>query len=249
MRQFNEDTLTDAVVARLKDVDNPRFKQLMTSAGEAPARVRARGAAHRGGMVRGHQVPHRGRPEVRRQAPGVHPALRHARPVDDDRRAQPQDACPARPRRRCSGRSSRTARKEYEYGGDLREGATMKGEDVWVTGRVLSHRRQARCRTRRSTSGRPRPTASTTCRPTASSSCAGASRRTRRASTRSRATSPSSTACRSTARSASSSAPRATTTCARRTCTPSSRRPATSRSSPTSSSKAIRTSTATRCSR
>src|SRR3977135_1903036 len=31
MRQFNEDTLTDAVVARLKDVENPRFKQLMES--------------------------------------------------------------------------------------------------------------------------------------------------------------------------------------------------------------------------
>ena len=31
MRQFNEDTLTEAVIARLKEVDNPRFKQLMTS--------------------------------------------------------------------------------------------------------------------------------------------------------------------------------------------------------------------------
>jgi hydroxyquinol 1,2-dioxygenase len=28
--------------------------------------------------------------------------------------------------------------KEYGYGGDLREGATLKGEDVWVSGRVLS---------------------------------------------------------------------------------------------------------------
>jgi protocatechuate 3,4-dioxygenase beta subunit len=28
--------------------------------------------------------------------------------------------------------------KEYEHGADLREGATMKGEDVWVSGRVLS---------------------------------------------------------------------------------------------------------------
>src|SRR3954464_15888908 len=28
--------------------------------------------------------------------------------------------------------------KEYGYGGDLREGTTMKGEDVWVSGRVLS---------------------------------------------------------------------------------------------------------------
>jgi hydroxyquinol 1,2-dioxygenase len=28
--------------------------------------------------------------------------------------------------------------KEYGYGADLREGATLKGEDVWVSGRVLS---------------------------------------------------------------------------------------------------------------
>ncbi len=28
--------------------------------------------------------------------------------------------------------------KEFGYGGDLREGATMEGEDVWVTGRVVS---------------------------------------------------------------------------------------------------------------
>jgi len=31
MRQFTEETLTEAVIARLKDVKNPRFKQLMTS--------------------------------------------------------------------------------------------------------------------------------------------------------------------------------------------------------------------------
>jgi hydroxyquinol 1,2-dioxygenase len=28
--------------------------------------------------------------------------------------------------------------KEFGYGGDLREGATLKGEDVWVSGRVIS---------------------------------------------------------------------------------------------------------------
>ena len=28
--------------------------------------------------------------------------------------------------------------KEFGYGGDLREGATMKGDDVWVSGRVLT---------------------------------------------------------------------------------------------------------------
>ena len=32
MRQFNEDTLTDAVVARLKKTKDPRFRQIMTSA-------------------------------------------------------------------------------------------------------------------------------------------------------------------------------------------------------------------------
>ncbi|HTO48050.1 MAG TPA: dioxygenase, partial [Burkholderiales bacterium] len=31
MRQLNQDTLTDAVLARLKDVKDPRFKQIMTS--------------------------------------------------------------------------------------------------------------------------------------------------------------------------------------------------------------------------
>src|SRR2546422_3155187 len=32
MRQFTEDTLTDAVLARLKDASNPRFKQIVASA-------------------------------------------------------------------------------------------------------------------------------------------------------------------------------------------------------------------------
>src|SRR5919106_6511770 len=32
MRQFTEENLTEAVLARLKDVNNPRFRQLMTSA-------------------------------------------------------------------------------------------------------------------------------------------------------------------------------------------------------------------------
>src|SRR4026208_1907321 len=32
MRQFNEDTLTQAVIARLQDADDPRFKQVMASA-------------------------------------------------------------------------------------------------------------------------------------------------------------------------------------------------------------------------
>src|SRR6266566_1943643 len=78
-------------------------------------------------MVRGHQVPHRGRPEMRRQAPGVHPALRHPRGVDDGLRAQPQDRA-----RRDRGHGARAVLR------DLREGCTVKGEDTLVSGRVLT---------------------------------------------------------------------------------------------------------------
>ncbi len=42
--------------------------------------------------------------------------------------------------------------KEFGYGGDLREGATMKGEDVWVCGRVLEAEKGA-------ASGKPIPNA------------------------------------------------------------------------------------------
>ena len=77
---------------------------------EAPARLRARSEPDRGGMVRGHQVHDRRRPEVRRQAPGIHPALRRARPVDDGGRAQPQDR--ARRHRSHGARAVLRARRE-----------------------------------------------------------------------------------------------------------------------------------------
>src|SRR6195256_2948146 len=32
MRQFTDQTLTEAVIARLKDIEDPRFKQIMASA-------------------------------------------------------------------------------------------------------------------------------------------------------------------------------------------------------------------------
>jgi hypothetical protein len=77
---------------------------------EAPARLRARRASHRGGMVRGHQVPDRGGAEVRRQAPGVHPALRRARALDAGGRAQSQDR--ARRHRGDRARAVLRARRE-----------------------------------------------------------------------------------------------------------------------------------------
>ena len=57
-----------------------------------PPRGRPRGRADRGGVARGDSVPHAHRTDVRRQAPGVHPALGHARRVDAGRRHQPSQA-------------------------------------------------------------------------------------------------------------------------------------------------------------
>ena len=61
----------------------------------APARVRLRGRADRGGVVRRDRLPHPDRSHHRRQATGVHPAVRRARAVDAGSRPQPRN-----PRRR-----------------------------------------------------------------------------------------------------------------------------------------------------
>jgi hypothetical protein len=220
MRQFTEDTLTDAVVARLKNAEDPRFRQIMTSA-----------VKHLHAFAREVQL------SEEEWFEGIKFLTSVGQKCDDKRQefillsdilglsmmivALNHKTVPGATEATVLGPFFAHGAKEYEYGADLREGASLKGEDVYVSGRVLP--------APSSTSGRRRPTAFTTCRPTADSSCADASRRTPRASTRSRATSRSSTACRSTVPWASSSARRATTTCARRTCTPSSPRRATSR--------------------
>ena len=59
---------------------------------DPPARLRARGGADRRRVDAGHRVPHRHRPHVRRQTPGVHLAVRHARPVDAGGGAKPLQA-------------------------------------------------------------------------------------------------------------------------------------------------------------
>ena len=85
MRQLTEDNLTDAVLARLKDVKDPRFKQVMTSLIKhlhAFAReVRLTGAE----WQRGNRVPDPDRAYDRRPEAGVHPAVRRARAVHADR--------------------------------------------------------------------------------------------------------------------------------------------------------------------
>ena len=138
----------------------------------ASARLRARGRADRSRVDDRDPLSHRGGPDVHRQAPGVHPALRHARRVDPGRRDQPPHA----------GRRGRIdharpwyveGAPELPLGADIANGAA--GEPTFYSGRLgiwTARRSRAAC----STSGRATARASTTCRcPIRPSCCAAAS--------------------------------------------------------------------------
>src|ERR1051325_3990613 len=137
MRQFNEDTLTDAVVARLKKADDPRFRQIMTSA-----------VKHLHAFARETNLTEeewfegiKFLTEVGQKCDGKRQefillsdvlglsmmvvALNHA-------------TAPGATEATVLGPFFAHGAKEFGYGADLREGATMEGEDVWVSGRILS---------------------------------------------------------------------------------------------------------------
>jgi protocatechuate 3,4-dioxygenase beta subunit len=137
MRQFNEDTLTDAVAARLKDVENPRFKQLMT------------------GLVKHLHAYAR---EVQLTEEEWFEAIKFLTAVGQKCDGKRQEFIllsdvlglsmmvvalnhktqPGATEATVLGPFFAHGAPEFDYGADLREGATTKGEDTWVTGRVLS---------------------------------------------------------------------------------------------------------------
>jgi protocatechuate 3,4-dioxygenase beta subunit len=137
MRQFNEDTLTDAVIARLSDAKNPRFRQLMTSL-----------VKHLHAFAR----------EVELTEEEWFEAIKFltatGQKCDDKRQefillsdvlglsmmvvALNHKTLPGATEATVLGPFFAHGAPEFEYGADLREGATMKGEDTWVSGRVLS---------------------------------------------------------------------------------------------------------------
>ena len=133
---------------------------------QAPACLRQRGAADRRGVVQGDPVPDRHRPEVRRQAPGVHPAVRHAWASACWSTTSTTAASPARPRARSKGRSTFRTRR------------SSPTAPAWRKARPAS-RASSPARSRASTASRSRARCSTCGRPTA------------RASTRSSAAPPS----------------------------------------------------------
>jgi hydroxyquinol 1,2-dioxygenase len=136
MRQFTEENLTEAVTARLKDAKNPRFKKIMTSA-----------IKHLHAFAR----------EVELTEEEWFEAIKFLTAVGqkcDDKRqefillsdvlglsmmvvAMHHKSAPGATEATVLGPFFAHGAKEHGYGADLREGATMKGEDVWVSGRVL----------------------------------------------------------------------------------------------------------------
>jgi hydroxyquinol 1,2-dioxygenase len=137
MRQYTEDTLTEAVVARLKDVKDARFKQLMTS------------------LIR---HLHAFAKDVQLTEEEWFEAIKFLTAVGQKCDGKRQEFIllsdvlglsmmtvainhktePGATEATVLGPFFAHGAKEFEYGGDLREGATLKGEDVWVCGRVTS---------------------------------------------------------------------------------------------------------------
>ena len=137
MRQLNEDTLTAEVVARLKETENPRLREIMASA-----------VKHLHAFARDVHLTEEEWFE------GIKFLTEVGRKCDGKRQefillsdvlglsmmvvALNHETAPGATEATVLGPFFAHGAKEYGYGADLREGATMKGEDVWVSGRVLS---------------------------------------------------------------------------------------------------------------
>jgi hydroxyquinol 1,2-dioxygenase len=136
-RQFNEDNLTQAVVARLAKVKDARFKKVMASA-----------IKHLHAFARDVQLTEE------EWFAGIKFLTAVGQKCDDKRQefillsdvlglsmmvvALNHKTAPGATEATVLGPFFAHGAKEYGYGADLREGATMKGEDVWVSGKVLS---------------------------------------------------------------------------------------------------------------
>ena len=137
MRQFNEDTLTAAVVERFQKAKDPRFRQIIGSA-----------VKHLHAFAR----------EVNLTEEEWFEGIKYLTAVGqkcDDKRqefillsdilglsmmivALNHKTVPGATEATVLGPFFAHGAKEYDYGADLREGATLKGEDVYVSGRVVS---------------------------------------------------------------------------------------------------------------
>src|ERR1700694_2998819 len=137
MRQFNEDNLTEAVIARLKDAKNPRVRQIVTSA-----------VKHLHAFARDVQLTEEEWFE------GIKFLTAVGQKCDDKRQefillsdvlglsmmvvALNHKTPPGATEATVLGPFFTHGAPESEYGADFTQGATVEGETTWVTGRVLS---------------------------------------------------------------------------------------------------------------
>ena len=138
MRQFNEDTLTAAVVERFqRGAQNPRFREIITAA-----------VKHLHAFARDAHLTEEEWFE------GIKFLTAVGQKCDDKRQefillsdilglsmmivALNHKTPPGATEATVLGPFFAHGAKEYGYGADLRQGASLKGEDVWVSGRVLS---------------------------------------------------------------------------------------------------------------
>jgi hydroxyquinol 1,2-dioxygenase len=135
MRQFDENTLTEAVLKRIAEAKDARFKQIMASA-----------VKHLHAFAKDVSLTEEEWFE------GIKFLTAVGQKCDDKRQefillsdilglsmmvvALNHKTAPGATEATVLGPFFAHGAKEYEYGGDLRQGATMKGEDVWVSGRV-----------------------------------------------------------------------------------------------------------------
>ncbi|HUQ24424.1 MAG TPA: dioxygenase [Burkholderiales bacterium] len=135
-RQFNEDNLTAEVVKRLGKTKNARHRQIMASA-----------VKHLHAFARDVQLTEEEWFE------GIKFLTAVGQKCDDKRQefillsdvlglsmmivALNHKSLPGATEATVLGPFFAHGAKEYGYGGDLRVGCTMKGEDVWVSGRIL----------------------------------------------------------------------------------------------------------------
>jgi hydroxyquinol 1,2-dioxygenase len=136
-RQFNEDNLTAEVVKRLGKTKDKRLREIMTSA-----------VKHLHAFAREVELTEEEWFE------GIKFLTQVGQKCDDKRQefillsdilglsmmivALNHKTAPGATEATVLGPFFAHGAKEYGYGADLREGATMKGEDVWVSGRVTS---------------------------------------------------------------------------------------------------------------
>ena len=137
MRQHNEDTLTDAVLARLGKTADPRLREIMT------------------GLVKHlHAFAREVKLTEEEWFEGIKFLTAVGQKCDDKRQefillsdvlglsmmvvSLNHKTPPGATEATVLGPFFAHGAKEFGYGADLRAGATQKGEDVWVSGRVLA---------------------------------------------------------------------------------------------------------------